>query len=282
VKDQPLLWWAVARYARLHGRARAAGVRLRGLGWLLRRVRTDRVLEVEDVQLWFDHRVAACYDLLVAGELNEPETAVFLRAVLDALEEPVTFVDVGSNVGELLITLAAHPRVGHAVGFEPQPCCVEACERSAELNGFRHVRLHCALVADGSVQRFAVNPRAPNVSAIARTGESVATVRLDDALADAAAPTVLLVDVEGAEPLVLRGAARLIGRVRPLIVFEYNSVSRAHYRLEDARDALGRSYTIYRLRRDGRLDSNVEESWNCVAVPAGGAFEAACAELTLR
>jgi FkbM family methyltransferase len=256
-------------------------VRLHGLGWLLRRVRTDRVIHVDGVRLWFDHRVAASYDLLVAGELNEPETAVFLRAVLDALPEPVTFVDVGSNVGELLITLAAHPRVARAIGFEPQRFCVEACERSVELNGFPHVRLHRALVADGSVQRFASNARSPNVSAIAENGERVATVRLDDALADVAAPTVLLVDVEGAEPMVLRGAAELIRRVRPLIVFEYNFVSRAHYRLADVRAELGSGYSIYRLRRDGRLDLDVEQSWNCVAVPSGSAFEPVCAERTL-
>jgi FkbM family methyltransferase len=282
VTRQPILWWAVTRYAWLHARARAVGVRLRGLGWLLRQVRTDRILEVEDIRLWFDHRVAACYDLLVGGALNEPETAVFLRAVLDALPEPVTFVDVGSNVGELLIPLAAHPRVARAIGFEPQPFCVEACERSAELNGFPHVRLHRALVADGSVQRFAANPRSPNVSAIAATGEPVATVRLDDALADAAAPTVLLVDVEGAEPMVLRGAADLIARVRPLVVFEYNFVSRARFRLADVHDALGGGYTIYRLRRDGLLDAKVEQSWNCVAVPSGGPFEPACAERIAR
>jgi FkbM family methyltransferase len=281
VSAQRVLWWTVTRYAWLHGRARAAGVRLRGLGWLLRRLRSDRVLQVDGVRLFFDHRVASSYDLLVAGELNEPETAVFLRAVLDAQPEPVTFVDVGANVGELLITLAAHPRVGRAIGFEPQPFCVEACERSAGLNGFRHVQMHRALVADGTVQRFAANPHAPNVSAIGDTGESVATVRLDDALADAAAPTVLLVDVEGAEPMVLAGATELIRRVRPLIVFEYNFVSRSRYRLADVQGQLGDGYRVYRLRPDGRLDSNVEQSWNCVAVPAGSVFEPACAERTL-
>jgi FkbM family methyltransferase len=278
---QPLLWWGVTRFAWMHGKAGTMGVRLRGLGWLLRRVRSDRVLHVEGVRLWFDHRVAACYDRLVAGELNEPETAAFIGAVLDALGEGVTFVDVGASVGELLIPLAAHPRVARAIGFEPQTPCADACERSAALNGFAHVRVHRALVADGRVRRFAADPDSPNASAIAEEGEGVETVRLDDALPDVQAPLVLLVDVEGAEPLVLAGARELLRRTRPLVVFEYNFVSRRRYRLDDVRNLLGPEYAVHRLRRDGRLDSAVEDSWNCVAVPRGTPFEPICAGLAL-
>jgi FkbM family methyltransferase len=281
VIPQPVLWWAVSRYAWVYGRAASVGVRLRGLGWLLRRVRTDHVLQVDGVRLWFDHRVAASYDRLVAGELNEPETRAFVGGVLDALGEEVTFVDVGANVGELLIPLAAHPKVGHAIGFEPQAPCAEACERSAALNGFTHVRVHRALVADGAVRRFAANPEAPNVSAISERGERVETVRLDDALAEVSGPLVLLVDVEGAEPLVLAGASGLIRRNRPLVVFEYNDVSRRHYHLDQVRDVLGAEYRVLRLRRDARLDEAVEESWNCVAVPCGTRFEQICRDLTV-
>jgi FkbM family methyltransferase len=281
VIPQKLLWWAVTRYAWAYGRAASLGVRLRGLGWLLRRVRTDHVLHVEGVRLWFDHRVAASYDRLVAGELNEPETAAFLGSVLDGLGEGVTFVDVGANVGELLIPLAAHPGVGRAIGFEPQEPCAEACERAAELNGFEHVRVHRALVADGAARPFAADPRAPNVSAISERGERVGTVRLDDVLAEVGGPLVVLVDVEGAEPLVLAGATRLIRRCRPLVVFEYNDVSRRHYHLDQVRGLLGPDYRVLRLRRDARLDAAVEESWNCVAVPRGTRFEEICRGLTV-
>ena len=279
---QPLLWWAVTRYAWMYGRADSLGVRLRGLGWLLRRMRTDHVLDVEGVRLWFDHRVASSYDRLVAGELNEPETAAFLGAVLEAFGEDVTFVDVGANVGELLIPLAAHPRVVRAIGFEPQPACADACERSAALNGFAHVRVRRELVADGAPRRFSTNVDSPNTSAIADVGDLVKTVKLDDALADVRTPLVLLVDVEGAEPLVLSGAATLLRHARPLVVFEYNFVSRRHYRLDDVRARLGSGYDVLRLRRDGRLDAEVEDSWNCVAVPRGTRFEEICTGLAIR
>jgi FkbM family methyltransferase len=279
VIPEPLLWWAATRWARLHARAHRAGLRLRGLGWLLRRIEQERVLPLGGVLLHFDPRVAASYDRLVAGEHNEPETRAFLDHVLDAPGDRITFVNVGANVGEFLIPAAAHPRVSHAIAFEALPTCADVCARSAVLNGFRNVEVRRAVVGDGSERRFATHTRSPNVSAIAASGDPVTTVRLDDELPDLAGPAILLIDVEGAEPLVLAGASELVTRLRPLIVFEYNFVSRKHFALDRVRGLLGPGYAVYRLRADGRLDDRVEESWNCVAVPAATAFESTCRTL---
>jgi FkbM family methyltransferase len=277
VIPQPLVWRIARGYARAHQAARRAGFRLRGLGWMLRRVRTDHVLHVNGVKLHFDHRIAASYDHLVMGELNEPETSLFLRAVLDACARDVTFVDVGANVGEFLITMAEHPRVRRAIGFEPIALCAEACERSIALNGFGHVSVRRALVGDGSIQRFAADPRSPNASSIGEMGDQMETTRLDQELRGVDGPLIVLIDVEGAEPLVLAGAREVIGRTRPLIVFEYNDQSRQHYRLDRVKELLGPGYVVHRLRPDGTLDARVEESWNCVAVPMATLFEGACA-----
>lgn len=276
---QTLVWPIVQGYARVHGVAKRAGLKLRGLGWLLRRVGTDHVLHVNGVKLHFDHRIAASYDRLVAGEFNEPETAVFLSALLDALGPGVTFVDVGANVGEFLITVAAHPHVSRAIGFEPVALCAEACERSVALNGFSHVSLKRVVVGDGTVQPFTADPSHPNASAIADEGDPVETIRLDHELLDVQGPVVILIDVEGAEPLVLSGARDFILRTCPLIVFEYNHVSRRSFGLEQVTRLLGARYAIHRLRRDGRLDARVSDSWNCVAVPLATSFERACAPM---
>lgn len=65
-----------------------------------------------------------------------------------------------------------------------------------------------------------------------------------------------------------------IRRVRPLIVFEYNIVSKRHFHLCDIEALLGDSYNIYRLREEGLLDSQTDNAWNCVAVPRGSVFGA--------
>jgi FkbM family methyltransferase len=274
------LWRVVVGYAKLRSRVKdLTGIRLRGLGRLLRLVRGERTFTLAGQRYWFDPRVAVSYDLLVGGCFNEPETHAFLTYVLDRSHEAVTFIDVGANVGEFLISVAAHPRVVEAVGFEPHPDCAAVCEKSALLNGFAHVRVERALVGDGEVHRFLMDEEAPNVSAIDASGAAVRTVRLDDLARDGDAPMIVLIDVEGAEPLVLRGAERLLQRFRPLVVFEYNNVSRTRYRLEEVRAQLGAGYVIHRLRSDARLDADVEASWNCVAVPSGTAFADICAPL---
>jgi FkbM family methyltransferase len=85
--------------------------------------------------------------------------------------------------------------------------------------------------------------------------------------------TVLMIDVEGYEPEVLRGGRMLVERVRPLVVFEYNWVSKQHFNLADVQAILGDDYQIFRLRKDALLDTDVENAWNCVAVPRGTDFE---------
>jgi FkbM family methyltransferase len=256
-----------------------SGVRLRGLGRLLRLVRGDRAITLAGRRYWFDARIAGSYDLLVGGRFNEPETHAFLTHVLDRSDQPLTFVDVGANVGEFLISVAGHARTARAIGFEPHPLCADACERSAALNDFTHVRVERALVGDGEVHPFRVDETCPNVSGIGPGGEPFRTLRLDERLAEVRAPVILLIDVEGAEPLVLRGASRMLARVRPLVIFEYNHVSRSRYPLDEVRGLLGEGYRVHRLRADGRLDAHVEESWNCVAVPSDTAFAETCAPL---
>ena len=61
--------------------------------------------------------------------------------------------------------------------------------------------------------------------------------------------------------------------MRPLIVFEYNFVSKRHFQLSDIQKLLGADYGIFRLRKDGYLDECVDSAWNCVAVPVGSEFE---------
>jgi hypothetical protein len=50
-------------------------------------------------------------------------------------------------------------------------------------------------------------------------------------------------------------------------------VSKRHFHLRDIQALLGDSYNIYRLRKDGLLDSQTDNAWNCVAVPMGTVFE---------
>jgi hypothetical protein len=82
-----------------------------------------------------------------------------------------------------------------------------------------------------------------------------------------------MIDVEGYEPKVIAGGGEFIRRTQPLIVFEYNFVSKRYFHIDDIQNVLGTQYRIYRLRKDGYLDNHAGSTWNCVAVPIGTDFE---------
>jgi hypothetical protein len=113
-------------------------------------------------------------------------------------------------------------------------------------------------------------------------GSEVELTTLDQELADLSGPVLVLIDVEGGEPSVMRGGKSFIGRNFPLIVFEYNDTSKKHFRLEDVSAALPAGYSFYRLRADGRLDVDFSNTWNCVAVHPSSVFAGIVEALVVR
>ena len=283
-----MFWFIVAKiYIRVYGICRDRfGITLRGMGFVLRLVHTDHVLDVAGKKLYFNHKVATCYNRLVNGEFNEPETHVFLKRIFESSRDNAIFIDVGANVGEMIVDVARYPNVVRVLGFEPNAECVRACRKTAALNEYRHVQIvEKVLNADGTaVQMFA--DATPLASSIVDKGNrpemTVGATTLDAELLKFREPAVILIDVEGAEALVLQGGKRYIQAARPLIIFEYNDVSRKFFSLDTIRTLLGGTYAVFRLRHDGLLDQSFEETWNCVAVSSDSGFFDACQSLIAR
>ena len=151
--------------------------------------------------------------------------------MLDLLSEGATAVDVGANKGAYTFWMrrAVGPR-GRVVSIEPQP------ELAAYLRGvcrsmhWENVRV---LEAAASDRAGAASLRVPgsgvSPGATLESGGAQApgwrelrceTVRLDDALAGEGRIALLKVDVEGHELPVFRGAAGILARDRPALLFE--------------------------------------------------------------
>lgn len=250
----------------------ALHVNLRGIGFVVSRVRTDAVLDVHGHRFYFDHELSTCYLRMLSGDYNEPETHDFVDFLLEESREEVIVLDVGANIGEMVIDFSGHANVTRVIAFEPNPACAAVIDRSLALNGRDNVTVvRKAASSERGTAHFHLEPGLAVASSLmnahADDSITVGTTTVDEECSDISAASIMIIDVEGAELLVIRGARDFIRRNGPVIIFEHHEQSKEHYSVEDVRRELGDRYEIFRLRRDGFLDSSVDHAWNCAAIP---------------
>ena len=148
----------------------------------------------------------------VVGCGEEPE---YIGAMLAALRPDDVLYDVGANIG--LVALHAAHRC-RTVAFEPDPAFLSRLQRNLELNPGVSVDIQPVAVGDndGTAMLFTDGAGGNSPSLVHQRGEKAAVqVRsqtLDTTVAGGtlAAPTILKIDIEGAEILALRGAREVL------------------------------------------------------------------------
>jgi FkbM family methyltransferase len=138
--------------------------------------------------------------------------------------------DIGANMG--LFALPAATRAAHTIAFEPDPFNVRLIHRTMAANPDLKLDALAIAVSDEiGVSRFNIPVRGRSSNGLAhaalstQTGGvrqqfSVMTVTADWLLEHFPAPDFVKCDAEGAESMILRGAPRLLGEARPVIVIE--------------------------------------------------------------
>lgn len=179
----------------------------------------DRVHILQTRTLGFDLLVRANEDVGRAihfARSFEPLETDFLRGVL---HPDSVCLDVGANVGYFTMLMASIATRGCIHAFEPLPLNAALITASAALNGFRNIVLAAAAVGaePGTVEFVEATDSA--YSSIHDTGRKgvgrrfdVPVVTLDAHVEKHALGSidVLKIDVEGAEGLVIEGAAALL------------------------------------------------------------------------
>lgn len=184
--------------------------------------------------------------------------------------------DIGSNVGFFaLFGARLVGREGGVYAFEPAPANADAIEANAALNGFANVRVipravgarggvaRLQLVEDQSwskLEEYGAHPQTARVI-------DVELVSVDEMLGTGGLPppTVVKIDVEGAELAVIDGMKGTLAECRPTIICELHDTQREFV---SAMDELG--YRTTNL--DGTEPVNqTKGNLHVLAVPADGA-----------
>jgi FkbM family methyltransferase len=200
---------------------------------------------------------------------NEP----WMNRILEILsaERKGIFIDVGANIGQTLLKIRGISMEMTYYGFEANPACLFYLNRLIEVNHFRNTYIIPVGLSDNSglasLNFFSRNPDDATATilenlrpgATVQKKEYVYLTRLDElAGAFPGGISVLKIDVEGAEPEVLKGAIETIRKHRPVIIIEilpaYSAENKwrvdRHHQLEEF--ALSTDYRIFRIEKDNK------------------------------
>jgi FkbM family methyltransferase len=162
------------------------------------------------------------------GKRIKRDSEAMRRIIYREVRGADTAIDVGANIGELSEWFfEAAPRGNHHL-VEPLPDLAADLRRRFPLA----VVHECALSdTNGKAEFFHVveahgwsGLHRQDVVADKKTVSISVGVRRLDELVESASIKLIKIDVEGAELGVLRGAERLLGRDRPIILFEHASI----------------------------------------------------------
>ena len=256
---------------------------LPGFGILLNSIKSDKILNVKGKKLFFDHQIADNYLRLIAGRFNEPETHVFIDNVLNKINQNIQFIDIGANVGEFILDYSDREKIDFVHAFEPQKIQFSALQNTKELNKFDKLKLINKPVSD-KAEKVLFNVNAGNSTSSGITkNQSQDTIAITATFIDNEnlpnITAIILIDVEGSELKVMQGGRKYIAEHKPLIIFEYNYVTKEHFSIADVEKELGTDYEIFRLKNNGKLDKDFSNPWNLVALNKTSIFNDSVKEM---
>jgi FkbM family methyltransferase len=156
----------------------------------------------------------------------EPE---IVKAVTDVVHEGFVAIDIGAHLGyyALILSRMVGPS-GHVIAFEPIPSNYRILSENIEMNGCMNIHAINKAVSDRSDHFEGTLPTESNLpssfSLLKNEGDKTITgnaTSLDDFLKDWDRPIdFIVIDVEGAEGMVLDGARKTIESYHPILLVE--------------------------------------------------------------
>jgi FkbM family methyltransferase len=179
------------------------------------------------------------------------------KEVSRVIKEGMTIWDIGANVGFYTLAFArAVGAKGSVVAFEPLGSNVAFLLKHIELNDLKNVTVFQSAVSDQSgFISFSLGAHSSMGKIESDSTYKIPSIAIDEFLAglSVAKPDLLKIDVEGAEALVLKGAAKFLSKERPEIWLALHGKKA----MSDCTELLRSfGYSLYRL--DGSLADGID------------------------
>jgi len=193
--------------------------------------------------------------------VSEPWMSDVIRRLFE--RKAGAFVDVGVNLGQTLLKVAAIDPAREYVGFEPNPACVDYAWKLIEKNKLPYTVIPAGVSTDTTLlnlEMFRADDTDPSASIVPNFRANVVSRRPvlvlnPEHLPEGAMPdeiAVVKIDVEGGELFVIEGMLPTLEKRRPFLVVEVLPASNPD-RLE-RQQAIERhlsdlDYRLFRIRR---------------------------------
>lgn len=168
-------------------------------------------------------RLGRCLFLRVYNLYKSRVEARYAPHVLAFIPPATTVIDIGANVGFFTRLFAHHLSSGHVIAIEPETRNVADLRAMLAREGLTdRVRVIQALVTDQMGERLlTIDPLHPANHHIGLQGIPTPSVTLDQVAESSPSPISLIkIDVQGAEMLVLSGGQKTIGQHKPILYIE--------------------------------------------------------------
>ena len=146
------------------------------------------------------------------GAMHEP---IVSKLLMDKLRENEIFFDIGANVGYFTCLAGLYIQKGEVHSFELDPTLVNEINSNLNLNGIHNSVIFCGAIWNNNNDVLSFEPhqnenKSTNVAKVSNGRINTGSITLDTYCKKKKIhPSIIKIDVEGAEAKVLRGAQEM-------------------------------------------------------------------------
>ena len=179
-------------------------------------------VQADGFAIFVDENDHAVSSTIIATRMYEPHVTKALRS---ALKPDSVFLDVGCSIGWFVLLAAALSPRGKVIGIEPNHNNLQVLYRSIAANGFENIVVFPYAATDiSTLLQLGFDAAYGFVHGIDDASEDslVQGKSVDELVAGEGRIDVVKIDIEGHEPVALRGMQKTVARHRPLLLTEFH------------------------------------------------------------